>query len=379
MHRTFHVLFFLFAIFLIQGCKVYTACNHIIHSHKQVGGTVDKGEARLEYYGEIPVVHLYGTPVEMGEQYGALMKDQLNSVYTMVDVLFSPGTIKKYKAQGRKSIDKVPTDIKEYIKGMAAISGVSEENILILNLIPRVTCSVLAVWDSATIDGNLLMGRNADYVFKKINKALGLIVVKHPDTGLATVTSTFVGMVGGFTGMNEKGVCYGNMLVYNGISDEVNISGLPIQMLMQTGGEKAETAREMIDYLMQQQHMVPGNVMCADCNEAIIAELSQTRNVIREGSKGVLAASNFFYSSGMFSHTETDRRFSDLMLMAKENYGNFNLNILQKAMHKARKPNQNLQCVLFEPVRMKMHVSMNKVPASEGPFTELDITELLSN
>ena len=46
-------------------------------------------------------------------------------------------------------------------------------------------------------------------------------------------------------------------------------------------------------------------------------------------------------------------------------------------MHDASIPNKTLQCVLFEPEKMRIHVSMNKVPASKGPFIEFDINTLL--
>jgi hypothetical protein len=52
---------------------------------------------------------------------------------------------------------------------------------------------------------------------------------------------------------------------------------------------------------------------------------------------------------------------------------------MKEAMHIARRKGRNLQCVLFEPGAAKMHVSINKVPASKGPFTEFDINKLLND
>jgi hypothetical protein len=167
------------------------------------------------------------------------------------------------------------------------------------------------------------------------------------------------------------------MLVYNGHEQDKDYEGLPVQLLMQTASEYQASARAMIDYLTLKQHVVPVNVMCADSSEAIIAELNREKSAVREGSKDVLAASNYFYSSGMFSEPVTDKRFAILMKKASDYYGNFNLEHLKEAMHSARKPNENLQCVLFEPAKMLMHVSMNKVPASKGPFITFDVKELL--
>lgn len=124
--------------------------------------------------------------------------------------------------------------------------------------------------------------------------------------------------------------------------------------------------------------MIPINVMCADSIEAFVAELSPVGTAVRQGTRGVLAATNYFISSGMFKRHVNEQRFANLMLISKKYHGEFNLNHLQEAMHAARQLNENLQCVLFEPGKMKMHVSMNRVPASEGPFTPFDVNKLFS-
>ncbi len=113
--------------------------------------------------------------------------------------------------------------------------------------------------------------------------------------------------------------------------------------------EKSNSAREMTGYLTAQKHIIPVNVMCADSSEVIVLELGQDNFGIREGNKEVLAATNYFYSSGMFESPENDLRLSLLLNEARRNYGQFNLENLKPAMHKARRRNQNPQCVLFEP------------------------------
>jgi hypothetical protein len=360
---------------------MYTAYTDIVSMHKE--NYIDEklqGHPRLEYYDGIPILHLYGTNSEMGQQYGKIMNKQLESLEAIAEGLFSSSVINKYVELAKKAEPHVPEQIIDFIRAMSQESGVDYYSLLALNIVPKTTCSVLAMWGDATADGNLIMGRNADYNFKRVNRALGVIVVKHPYNANSTVASSFLGLAGAYTGMNEKGVSYGNMLVHNGYEDDVITDGLPIQLLMQMAGEKFDTAREMIDWLVEQQQMIPINVMCADKDEAIVAELGQHNYAIREGSKGVLASTNYFVSSGMFEKLETDDpRFARLMLTAQKYYGEFNLENMKEAMHAARQPNENLQCVLFEPASMKMHVSMNREPASAGPFTSFDINVLLDD
>jgi predicted choloylglycine hydrolase len=374
--RRLAVVFLL--VVTLSGCQMYRAFNHIVNLQEEYREAKEDGVARLEYYESMPILHLYGSYAEMGEQYGTILHEQLNSLVVISKGLFSDKKLEKYYMMADEVEPVVPEDIRLFIEGMAKTSGVSYRKLLALNIVPRTTCSVLAVWGEATADGEMLMGRNADYNFQRVNKALGLIVVKHPDEGLATISSTFLGLAGSFTGMNEKGVSYGNMLVYNSEDNGIDTNGLPIQLLMQMGGEQSGSAKSMVKFLRDKRHMIPINVMCADSDEAFVAELSPIATAVREGTRGVLAATNYFYASGMFESHVNERRFANLMTLSKKYHGEFNLEHLREAMHEARQLNENLQCVLFEPAKMKMHVSMNRVPASAGPFTEFDVEGLLN-
>jgi hypothetical protein len=141
--------------------------------------------------------------------------------------------------------------------------------------------------------------------------------------------------------MNEKGVSYGNMLVNNGVDNGIDTNGLPIQLLMQMGGERSSSAISMVKFLRDKRHMIPINVMCADRDEAFVAELSPVATAVREGKKGVLAATNYFYASGMFESHVNERRFANLMTLSKKYHGEFNLEHLREAMHAARQFNEN--------------------------------------
>lgn len=375
--RVFLFIILLASAGIIPGCKTYTAFNAVFNPEWEEFKKASAGTPRLEYLHSFPVIHLYGTPAEMGRQYGSILQKQLKGLEFISTRFFSQKKIDEFIQTALETEKHLPDETLAFISELAESSGLDYYKLLAINTVPRVTCSTLAVWGEASEDGNLLMGRNADYAFKRINKALGLIVVKHPANGYATVSSSFLGLAGAFTGINEKGVCYGNMLVYNGHEENGFSDGLPIQLLMQEAAEKQNTAREMIDYLTKKQHVIPINVMCADRTEAIVAELGQKDFAIREGSRGVLAASNLFHSSGMFNEPETDKRFSVLMTKARDYFGIFNHGHMKEAMHAARKPNETLQTVVFEPANMLMHVSMNKVPASKGPFITFDVKELL--
>ncbi|MBW6533850.1 MAG: hypothetical protein K0B11_02470 [Mariniphaga sp.] len=82
------------------------------------------------------------------------------------------------------------------------------------------------------------------------------------------------------------------VFIFYGFEDKETTGGLPVQLLMQEAAEIKNSAREMIEYLTTQNHVVPVSVMCADSNEAILAELGKTNFAVREGYNGVL--NNYF-------------------------------------------------------------------------------------
>jgi predicted choloylglycine hydrolase len=372
-------LFFVGIMLLLTltDCKVFKAYQDILSMREEGTRLGVKGEPRIEYVNSIPIIHVYGEPYEMGYQYGKLLKKQLFSLTELTADLFSKRKIRKYMEIGREAGGNLPDKMVSELKGMSDASGVDYDMLLALNLVPRVNCSVLAMWGEATADGELIMGRNADYYFKTVNKALGLIVVKHPSEGYATISATFLGLLGSFNGMNETGLSYGNMLSYNGTDKNINTKGLSIQLLMQLGAEQSATAREMAEFITAQKHMINNNVMSADKNEAFIAEIGPSGSFLQEGKRGVLAATNYFQSPSMYDEYTPCERFGKLMFFAKEKHGNFESEDMKEAMQIATRKGNNLQCILFEPGKKKIHVSINKVPASQGPFTEFDITEFL--
>jgi hypothetical protein len=373
------VFFVIFVVVLFSQCKVYTAYHDIISMHEKHETTGGKGEPRLEYVNTMPIIHLYGTPKEMGQQYGTILKKQLNSLVELSRDLFPERKIEEFLKIGEAASKNLPEKMMEELRGISEASGVDMKDLLAINLVPRTNCSTLAVWGNATTNGNLIMGRNADYAFKSVNRAIGLILVKHPSSGYATITVTFLGMIGGYSCMNETGLSYGNMLVHNGKDKSFDTNGLSIQLIMQMAGEQFSTAREMADFVSKQTLLTPNNVMCADKDEAILVEASQNKSEKREGLKGVLAATNYFLSPGLYDEYVPCERFAKLMMDAKKNYGSFSVKTLEESMYHARRKGQNLQCVVFEPATKTMHISINKVPASKGPFTEFKVDEILKN
>lgn len=371
-----NVVLTLLLIFFFSQCAILENINHLsaIHEDGYFSGS-DCKPAKLEHVGDFPVVHLYGSPAEMGKQYGTILKPQLNSLFSIMSSVFPQRKLGEYLQLAKNAEPALPDEVKTELKAISDACGIEYLFIVAMNVIPRVDCSTLAAWGESTSTHELIMGRNAEYRTKGLNKVLGVIIVRHPDVGYQTINITYLGMVGAFTGMNEKGVCYGNMLAYNGWNDSIFNEGLSIQLLMRLAGETAGNPEEYKEFLFKNKHIIPNIVMVAGKDNALVTEHTRQESDFREGARSVLASANLFHTQKMAKTFKPDERYSILLSEARKNYGNLDVDLFKAIMSKASQRKKNVQCVIFEPSKMTLYVSMNKVPASDGPFNRIDAAE----
>lgn len=161
----------------------------------------------------IIVVDLSGTWFEMGRQYGALMKNELDEVLLVIDTVVEANSGNASNAQQivATQVQQTPWRISQFFEGAAETSGFTVEQLQYANAIERIgglpKCSVAITWGDYAED-NLIIGRNYDY-----SEALALlkddiaVTVYHPaDGALATATIGYAGEIYAVNGLNEKGL-----------------------------------------------------------------------------------------------------------------------------------------------------------------------------
>ncbi|HEX3001460.1 MAG TPA: C45 family peptidase [Methanoregula sp.] len=169
--------------------------------------------------GEYPVIVLSGNYREMGRQYGALMKPELNEEYTyLIDTLAKRGyTREMARTEGRNITAFYPQRVREIFIGMSETSGLTKEDIAILyygaifQLMAKppvpVSCSYLAAWGNYTSDGSVIASRNWDLddAVMPFTKWYVLTVYRPSDGSNAVATWSPAGMRPE-TFMNSKGL-----------------------------------------------------------------------------------------------------------------------------------------------------------------------------
>ncbi|NQT88373.1 hypothetical protein HQ560_16520 [bacterium] len=334
-------------------------------------------KAHMDVYGNIPVVHLYGSPEEMGTQYGTLLRRPLQSLATCMALFVSDERKQRAARLGEALEGNLPDDIRTELKAIAAASGVSYATLVAANVNPNILCTALAVWDKATEDGELIFGRNSDYPAFGLEKVISVIAVYHPDEGNPLVSVNYVGMIGAFTGVNAKGVSFGNLLSLNAKNRRLNRKGMSIQLHLRGAAHQTDSADAFSAHLVGLEHLAPMNVMVADKTHAVVAELGVDAAELRTSAEGVLAATNHFRFPSLAAHETLCGRYRSVIESAADRYGEYGVEHMKQALFEARVEGWNIQSVIVEPGKGLLHVSVNRSPASAGPYTTFSIEKLI--
>ena len=332
--------------------------------------------ARYEVHRGVGVLHLYGTAEAMGVQYGLLLGPALRALVGYAGVLLPAPLREGFCRYASDRSQHLPDAYRHQVAALSEAAKVPLPEMLAMNVVPRIRCSTLATWGPATPDGELIMGRNADYFGLGLADRGSLLMVLHPDEGRPVVLVSFIGMVGGFTGMNDVGVSFGNMLVLNAARRRWRDDGLPVQLAMRQVATQAGSARQFVEGLAELPHAVPNNVMVADEGEALVAELGTRSAELRQGRAGWLASTNDFRVHPDAGKLAGCPRFDLLARLAEQHAGQMDLQRMRRALLGAHIPRRNLQAAIMVPARRHLHVSLNRVPAAGGPYRLFSVRRL---
>jgi isopenicillin-N N-acyltransferase like protein len=203
-----------------------------------------EGKGRLETLDGHRILHLAGTPREMGLQHGRLLRDVIRknvlAIWNNETALGKEPLYLAYKAargsMHRRLLPHVPKRFLEEIRGLAEGAGLSYEQVLCANLFPEAFhCSGMALMGKATRDRSLYHVRILDYMTEAGLQDAAVNIICEPEKGHAFLNVSFAGFVGSVTGMNRAGVCVGEM----GGAGQLYWDGTPMSFLVRDVLERA--------------------------------------------------------------------------------------------------------------------------------------------
>lgn len=343
-----------------------------------------EGRASLKFQGAIPVVHVYGTPEEMGSQYGKLLKKGILQTHREVAQKFvaamgGAAVEKKLREETRGMVSAIPGPILAEMKAAARESGLPEEDYLLFNTMFDVqhggkrlgACCTAAAAGPASAEP--ILGRNFDLPQPFWGLIpLGVVVVRHPEKKTAWAAVTHPLFAGTHAGINEKGLAAGATAGVPG--GGYNPNGLSSMILFRRVLEEASTAAEAEKILKDAKVTVATTLMVLDAKGGnLLAECSPQKVVFRRPEKGTLHATNHFVSPELFQKVDCPR-FKWLDENFKGHAG-VDEDYMKKSLAAAA-PSTNLQSMIFYPARRSLLLSSGTVPAAKGTFVPLDASVL---
>lgn len=199
------------------------------------------------------VLIVSGTPEQMGQAHGHLLRQQVQGIAQRTMYLVGAGYTVSKNDWFFERMDEVlertrphtPERFLREIDAMAEAAGISRRDGRVANFFPEMFhCSGFAVRDSATRDGRILHARVLDYMRDIRLQDFACVQLFLPsDPELKDWMSLgYAGFVGTVTAMNEKGLAIGEM----GGKGEGLWDGMPMSLLMREVMERAATVEEAI-------------------------------------------------------------------------------------------------------------------------------------
>lgn len=388
LKRRFPVILILSAAMAIGGVTAVASAQAVpaASASSQTVGRCGKGW--LESIDGYLVLHLKGTPYEMGYQHGALLRDHCreNMKSILIDKaeqvkLIEIGPLKVTPRTGIEMIvafeePHVAERYFEEMRGLAAGSGLPVSDVVAGNFIPELFhCSGFALAKSATKDGNLLHGRVLDYAIDWGLQDHAVVVVYEPEGRLPWVNVSYAGFIGSVTGMNSEKISIGEM----GGGGLGHWNGRPMALVIREALETARSLDQAIATFRDGPRTCQYFYVVADgeTSEAVGMEASwDVFQIIKSGETHSLLPKPVkdcvLLSAGS--------RYDELARRAADGYGKFDAAAALHLMDRPVAMKSNLHNVLFEPATSKFWIAnatSDKQPAAEQKYSAFQLSELL--
>ena len=367
-----------------------TATSFAGEDAKPVAGSktiARSGKGFLETIDGYKVLHLKGTPYEMGRQQGSLLKTEIRElVHFLLDekgkeMQMKVGTL----TLGPKPIIgliaareriHMPERFFEEMRGVADGAGLPVRDIVTANFIPEMFhCSGFAISGSATKDGTLYHGRVLDYGIDWRLQEFAVLTVAEPEGKHPFVNVTYAGFIGSVSGMNAERVSIGEM----GGEGAGHYGGVPMSFLVRMALEEADSLEQAVAifrdhprtceyfYVIADGETGKGVGMEASWNRFYTVAMGESHPRLPTAIKDAVALS-------------AGDRYKELTRRIQSGFGTFDAESARHLMDRPVAMKSNLHNVLFEPAGTRLWVanaSKSGEPAAFQPYHAFRLSDLL--
>lgn len=221
------------------------------------------------------IVHLSGTPYELGYQHGSALREEVRASVSHVLGYFRQylkiPLVRSWLANWwldrpwRAARPFVPPDYLEELRGLADGSGVALRDLYRLHAIPDRTysCANFAAWGRLTRDGRLIHLRNLDWNRDAGIQQFAAVFVVRPAGKQAFLNIGWAGFIGVLSGINERQLSIGQV---GAETVDATFRGEPMVFVMRRVLEEAGTLEEASELIRSAQRTVGVNYLIADAS-----------------------------------------------------------------------------------------------------------------
>ena len=268
------------------------------------------------------VLHLKGSPLEIGYAAGVLLQTNIHTLENeFIDMIHSYvpqdwkiNLLKNYIIYRNRYLSSyIPDDYRMEILGYTlgcpdvhpeygnyynrvlnyhAAHDVSY--MLIDNpLISRAGCTAFGAWGQATEGGHLVTGRNFDWEAAEVFSRDRLVVLCEPDGKIPFISLSWAGMAGVVSGMNREGV---SVTVNGAPSDLPAETATPVAIVAREIMEKAHNLPEALD-ILRQAHVFVSTIWLVGSRvdgKFVVVEKTPETTQVREPNGDSIVCPNHF-------------------------------------------------------------------------------------
>lgn len=274
------ILFFISLLMFVVSSNAYSQ-NLSPSSNKEE--TLKK--AKIEERDGILLLHLEGKPYEMGYQHGALLKEEINEVFSnyVLDYLaseeqkkwwkFFPNVplIKYFRSRADALGKYIPKEYKEELMGLAEGAGLNYSDVLLMHTI---------------LDTASLSKLKLDSKFRDVLKQRRAIFYYKPERGNSFVNIGLPGIIGILTGLNEKGVALDERGPGSTLS---SVRGVPTLLLFRQALQYSDSIYDAIRIISSSPRVMMDTVIVGDIrvNGGCLIEFNTKNYVVRFEALGI--------------------------------------------------------------------------------------------
>ncbi|MGQ9729986.1 MAG: C45 family autoproteolytic acyltransferase/hydrolase [Candidatus Zipacnadales bacterium] len=396
IRRLLHLLWML--------CLLFSTVSGLIADVLEVEG------GRRERMNGYLVVHLQGTPEQMGRQHGLLLKREVQRMIR--DLLLkgecSTETEHTRLLRGAMVMEKyLEPEFRRELRALAEAAEVEYPDLVLAQLFGDVQraerqsrsfspnawaeprppaylddsthlweCTSFAVFGPATKTGECIVGRNMDFWDHGVSEWGGVLIHFRPDHGIPFMTTSWAGIINGWTALNLSGLVCANNTSYDSRSD--SLEGLSTCFMVRKVAQYAHNVEEGVKIVETTPRACGTNLLIAGGTppNAAIVEYDHEQLAVRWAQDGYITAANDFeklYQSST-SYSYYSSRSDRLRELIKANYGQIDRSMNFAAAEGVPLRSINLHSAILFTCDLRFNISMTLRPAADHWYRPFRLT-----